>query len=73
MNVFSKDKKELEYSLNKIEGLCQAKGIITKRAYFRQEMGIISCFPLMENNKIIKDIIYFILKLSKIKINKKLN
>ena len=25
MNVFSKDKKELEYSLNKIEGLCQAK------------------------------------------------
>ena len=43
MNVFSKDKKELEYSLNKIEGLCQAKGIITKRAYFRQEEAFISC------------------------------
>ena len=56
INVFSKDKKELEYILNKVEGLLQSKNIQTKRAYFRQEMGVISCFPLMENNKEIKKI-----------------
>jgi len=56
MNVFSKDKKELEYSLNKIEGLCQAKGIITKRAYFRQEEAFISCSPCMENKNILKQV-----------------
>lgn len=56
VTVFSREKKQLEYVLNKIEGLLQSKNMQTKRAYFRQEMGIISCFPLMENNKIIKKI-----------------
>ncbi len=27
-----------------------------KRAYFREELGFMSCFPLMENNKVIKKI-----------------
>ena len=49
ITVFSKDKKELEYILNKIEGLLQSKGMQSKKAFFRQEEGFISCLPLMEN------------------------
>ena len=56
INVFSKDKKELEYVLNKIEGILESKNIQTKRAYFRQENGIISSFPFAENCKILKEI-----------------
>ncbi len=56
INVFSSQKKELEYILNKVEGLLQSKNMQTKRAYFRQEKGIISSFPFMENSKYIKDI-----------------
>jgi type IV secretory pathway VirB4 component len=54
INVFSNDKKELEYNLNKIEGLLQSKGMQTKKAYFRQEFGILACFPLMDNPKELK-------------------
>ena len=49
ITVFSKDKKELEYILNKIEGLIQSKGMQSKKAFFRQEDGFLSCLPLMEN------------------------
>lgn len=56
MNLFSNDKKELEYSINQIEGLCQAKGIITKRAYFRQEDAFIACSPSMENSNLLKEV-----------------
>lgn len=56
INVFSKDKKELEYLINKIEGLLQSKNIQTKKAYFRQDSGLLSCMPFMENNKNIKNI-----------------
>lgn len=56
INIFSKDKRDLEYSLNKIEGLCQAKGIITKRAYFRQEEAFLSCSPCMDNSNILKEV-----------------
>ncbi len=56
MNLFSNNKKELEYSINQIEGLCQAKGIITKRAYFRQEAAFIACTPTMENNNLLKEV-----------------
>lgn len=55
-NIFSKDKKELEYVLNKIEGILESKNIQTKRAYFRQENGIISSFPFAENCKNLKEI-----------------
>ena len=54
--IFSKNKKELEYNLNKIEGLLESKNMQTKRAYFRQEEGYITCFPFMENKKNIKNI-----------------
>lgn len=56
MNLYSDNKKELEYSINQIEGLCQAKGIITKRAYFRQEPAFIACTPCMENSNILKEV-----------------
>ena len=49
ITVFSKEKKELEYILNKIEGLIQSKGMQSKKAFFRQEDGFLSCLPLMEN------------------------
>ena len=56
INIFSKDKKELEYLLNKIEGVLQSKNLQTKRAYFRQEDGLLSSFPFMVNEKYIKEI-----------------
>ena len=56
LTVFSKDKKELEYLLNKIEGLTQSRGIQTRRAYFREEQGYISSLPLMQNHNDIKNV-----------------
>lgn len=56
INVFSRDKKELEYILNKIEGLLQSKNMQTKRAYCRQEIALKSSFPFMENGKFVKEI-----------------
>ena len=53
--VYSEDKKELEYYLNKIEGITQSKGLQTRRANFRQEELFLSCIPIMENNKKIKN------------------
>jgi type IV secretory pathway VirB4 component len=49
VTAFSKDKKNLEYILNKIEGIIQSKGMQCKKAFFRQEDGFISCLPIMEN------------------------
>ena len=54
INVYADDIKELEYYLNKIEGITQSKGMQTRRANFRQEELFLSCLPLMENNEIIK-------------------
>ena len=56
INIYSKDKKELEYLLNKVEALLQSKNMQTKKAYFRQENGIISTFPFMENPRDLKEI-----------------
>ncbi len=52
--IYSEDKKDLEYYLNKIEGITQSKGLQTRRANFREEELFLSCLPLMENNKNIK-------------------
>lgn len=54
LEIFSKDKKELEYLLNKVEGILQSKGMQSKRAYFRQEQNYLSTLPLMENEEDIK-------------------
>ena len=49
------DEKELEFLLNKIEGILQSKGMQTIRAYFRQEQGFKSILPLMDNNTDVKE------------------
>ena len=56
LSIFSADKKELEYNLDKIEGILLSKGIQTRRSYFRQEQLFLSCLPLFENNKDLKKI-----------------
>ena len=56
LNIFSKDKKELEYNLDKIEGILQSKGLQTRRSNFRQEQLFKSCLPLLENNEDLKPV-----------------
>ena len=56
INLYSEDKKELEYLINKVEGILEAKGMISRRAYFRQEQTFIACLPIMENKKEIKEV-----------------
>ena len=56
LSMYSTDKKELEYNLDKIEGILQSKGIQTRRSYFRQEQLFLSCLPLFENNIDLKKI-----------------
>ena len=55
INVYAEDKKELEYYLNKIEGITQSKGMQTRRTNFRQEENFIACLPIMENPLLLKD------------------
>ena len=55
ITIATKDKKELEYMLNKIEGLLQSKSMQTKRAYFRQEQAFISSLPFMINHMDLKE------------------
>ena len=55
-NLYSEDKKELEYLINKIEGILQGKGMQTRRAYFREEQTFKACLPIMENSKDIKEV-----------------
>ena len=54
LNIFSKDLKELEYNIDKIESILESKGLQTRRANFRQEDIFLSCLPLAENNKNLK-------------------
>ena len=56
LNIYSENKKELEFLLNKIEGILQGRGLQTRRAYFRQEQTYKACLPIMENSKEIKEI-----------------
>lgn len=56
LNIFSQDKKDLEYVLNKVEGILQSKGMQTRRAYFRQEQAYKSCLPFFYNNIDIKNV-----------------
>ena len=56
INLYSEDDKELEYNLNKIEGITQSKGMQTRRANFRQEESFLASLPIMENKEIIKSV-----------------
>jgi len=55
INLYSENQKELEYYLNKIEGITQSKGMQTRRANFRQEETFIGCLPFCENPNLIKE------------------
>ena len=55
ISIYADSIKELEYYLNKIEGITQSKGMQTRRANFRQEELFLSCLPIMENNRSIKE------------------
>ncbi len=50
ITTFSNDLKNLEYLLNKLEGILQSKGMQTRRAYFRQEQAFLTALPLMNNS-----------------------
>jgi len=56
ITIFSVNKKELEYLLNKIEGLVQSKGMQTRRAYYREEGAFFTSLPFMQNPKEVKDV-----------------
>ncbi len=56
INVYAENIKELEYYLNKIEGITQSKGMQTRRANFRQEETFIGSLPIMENPIVIKEV-----------------
>lgn len=56
ITIFSENKKELEYLLNKIEGLVGARGMQTRRAYFREEEAFFTSLPFMQNQKEVKEV-----------------
>ncbi len=56
ITVYSEDKKELEYILNKIEGIIQSKGMQLRRGYFREEQTFKACLPFMQNSNDIKQV-----------------
>lgn len=55
VTTFSNDIKELEYLLNKLEGILQARGMQTRRAYFRQEQAFLTSLPIMKNSIELKE------------------
>lgn len=54
--LFSENTKELEYLINKIEGILNSNGMQTRRANFRQEQVFLSCLPMMINHEDIKNV-----------------
>ena len=55
VTTFASDIKDLEYLLNKLEGILQSKGMQTRRAYFRQEQAFITSLPIMINSLELKE------------------
>lgn len=56
INVFEKSIQELEIQINKVENILEAKGIQSKKAFFREEQTFFACLPIMENNIDIKNV-----------------
>ena len=56
ITIFSENKNEIEYLLNKIEGLVQARGMQTRRAYFREEGAFLTTLPFMQNPREVKEV-----------------
>ena len=53
--TYSKEKKNLDYKLDRIESLLSSSGLIGKKSYFRQEQILKSCMPLASNETLVKD------------------
>ena len=56
ITVFANDLRELEYLLNKVEGMIQSRGMQSRRAYFRQEQAFLTTLPLMQNHEDVKQV-----------------
>ncbi len=56
ITTFSRDKKELDNKINKIEGMLSSRGMQSKKAYFRQEQALKTCLPFMINDNDVKDV-----------------
>ena len=54
VTTFASNTKDLEYLLNKLEGILQSKGMQTRRAYFRQEQAFLTSLPIMYNSSDLK-------------------
>ena len=54
--IYSKDKKELEYTLDKVEGILQSRGLQSRKPYFREKQVFISCMPFMKNEEEVKTV-----------------
>ena len=55
LDLFDKDKNELEHNIDYVEGVLQSKGMQVRRATFREEQLYKACMPLMDNNIDIKN------------------
>ena len=49
IETFSDNIKELEINLNKIEGICNAVGLSTRKSTFRQEQCFLCTMPIFQN------------------------
>ena len=54
ITAYADDLKDLEYNLQRIEGLCSGIGLQTRRATFRQEQAFTCSLPLGLNSKDLK-------------------
>ena len=53
--TFAKEKKELDFKMDKIESILSSSGMVCKKAFFRNEYLFKSCMPLMSNEILIKE------------------
>ena len=56
MTVFSKSERETEYLLEKLEGILENNGLVSKRANFREEQIYFACIPVCDNSKDLKEV-----------------
>lgn len=54
VTIYAETESEVEYLVNKVEGILQSSGLITRRGNFRQEPLFIACTPNMINGNEIK-------------------
>ena len=55
VNIYAETIEELDYLVNKVEGLLESSGMQTRRANFRQEQLFSACTPIFENKLEIKE------------------